>query len=87
MRAKKVKEAWSSALNRIASVHGDDGPSFEQIMQYAPAMATKIDEAEKAAEAASIEWRDNAGPGGVQAKIDAWVTAWLDAIEAVGRAA
>jgi hypothetical protein len=86
MRERKVKDAWADAYRRIASVYDPSGVTIDKVREYAPALAGQIEEAEKAAEAASLAWLKG-GPGGVQAKIDRWVSLWLEGVEAVRSAA
>lgn len=87
MRAEKVKQAWSDAYRRVAAVYDTSGITIAKVRQYAPAVAQAIEEAEVEAEKASVAWRDG-GPGGVQVKIDKWVSLWLEAIaDGIGAAA
>ena len=88
-RQEKVTAAWADAYKKIGSAvdafcakHGPPPSCLEAIREYAPAMAGKIEEAEKLAEEASVEWAKG-GPGGVQRKIDEWISLWIDALALV----
>jgi hypothetical protein len=89
-RAEKVATAWADAYRKIGAMvdtfcgeHGPPPNCLDMIRDYAPAMAGTIDDAEKSAEAASVEWAKG-GPGGVQAKIDIWIQAWREGLDLVG---
>lgn len=91
-RQSRVAEAWAAAYRaigdevaRFCAKHGAPPNCFEMIREYSPTMAADIDDAEKVAESASVEWA-NGGPGGVQIKIDAWVSLWLQGLETVSLA-
>lgn len=91
-RAERVTAAWADAYQKIgASVaafcdrHGPPPNCLDMIREHAPTIAAQIEEAEQAAEAASVEWA-NGGPGGVQAKIDAWIALWREGLRMVGDA-
>ncbi len=86
MRVEKAKQAWADAYNRLAAVYDGAGITLEKVRQYAPALAQAIEEAEDAAEKATVAWVKG-GPGGVQAKIDKWIGLWLQAIDEVRAAA
>ena len=84
-RQERVHIAWKLATDRIGEAVAGlpvETSCHDVISKYAPALYGKIEDAEKAAESASVEWL-NGGPGGVQAKIDAWAELWLEAIEMV----
>jgi hypothetical protein len=91
-RAEKVAVAWADAYEKIgANVskfcerHGPPPNCLDMIRDYAPGIAGQIEEAEKVAESASVEWA-NGGPGGVQAKINAWIELWREGLQMVGDA-
>lgn len=91
-RQSKVTEAWAIAYQKIGAQvdtfcerHGPPPSCLDRIREHAPTLAGRIDAAETAAEAASVEWA-NGGPGGVQAKIDAWVELWREGLELVSLA-
>jgi hypothetical protein len=91
-RAEKVATAWADAYRKIgASVdvfcerHGPPPNCLDMIRNYAPDVAGRIEDAEKIAEVASVEWAKG-GPGGVQAKIDTWINLWLEGLQMVGDA-
>lgn len=85
-RAETVKAAWDKAFARIHAELGDACPSLERLRSDCPGFADEIDAAEKAAEEASVRWMEG-GPGGVQVKIDRWVSAWIAAADALAEAA
>ncbi len=80
-RAQKVREAWAKAYAEIDAFlpKGQDS-SFVTLLAFAPAMAGKVDDAEKAAEAASVRWQEG-GAGGVQVAINIWRDLWREALE------
>ena len=91
-RAEKVAIAWADAYQKIGATvskfcdrHGPPPNCLDMIRDYATDIAGQIEEAEKIAEAASVEWA-NGGPGGVQVKIDAWVELWREGLELVSLA-
>lgn len=91
-RAEKVSEAWSDAYRKVGAYvdafcakHGSPPNCLEAIRAYSPSAAGRIDDSEKIAEQASVEWAKG-GPGGVQVKIDAWVDAWREGLELVSLA-
>jgi DICT domain-containing protein len=63
----------------VSEVYEAADATIDDVRSYAPTLADKIESAENTAEEASVAWRDG-GPGGVQAKIDSWVSAWLEAL-------
>ena len=79
-RQQKVSAAWFRAYDEIAAVYRDDGPTLEAVRAHAPGLATRLEDAEKRAEAASVAWVEG-GPGGVQAQIDEWRDLWAEAIQ------
>ena len=81
-RQAKVLTAWVRAMDDIALVYGDDGPAIGVVRAQAPGLATRIQDAEKRAEAKSVAWVGGA-PGGVQAGINEWRDLWLEAIALV----
>ena len=78
-RQSKMLTAWVRAYDDIALVYGDDGPSLDAVKAAAPGLATRIEDAEKRAEAKSVAWVGG-GPGGVQAGINEWRDLWIEAI-------
>jgi hypothetical protein len=91
-RAEKVIEAWADAYKKIGGFvntfcerHGPPPNCLDMIRDYAPDIASQIDEAEKVAESASVEWT-NGGPGGVQAKINTWIALWREGLQMVSDA-
>ena len=88
-RQDKVTAAWADAYKKIGAAgdvfcakYGPPPNCLDMIREYSPVIAGRIDEAEKIAEDASVEWAKG-GPGGVQRKIDAWVDVWLEALDLV----
>jgi hypothetical protein len=80
-RQQKVREAWGKAYAEIAAFYPfEDGSTFERLRDFAPSMAGKVEEAEEAAEAASVRWQ-NGGQGGVQVAINIWRDLWREAVE------
>ena len=91
-RAEKVAIAWADAYTKIGAFvdtfcerHGPPPNCLDMIREYAPDVAARIEDAEKVAEDASVEWAKG-GPGGVQAKIDAWINLWREGLQTVGDA-
>jgi hypothetical protein len=60
-------------------VYGNDGPPFAAVQDAAPGLASRLQDAEKRAEAKSVAWVGG-GPGGVQAAIDEWKGLWIEAV-------
>lgn len=82
-RIERVAKAWSAAYTEIGAVYPSAGePLWPRVQQWAPGLAARIANAEKAAEEASVRWMEG-GPGGVQAAINIWRDTWLEAIEAI----
>lgn len=80
-RQAKVAGAWSKAYDEIAEFYPNEPHStYEALRAFAPAMAGKVDEAEKEAEQASVRWM-NGGAGGVQVAINLWRDTWREAVE------
>jgi hypothetical protein len=80
-RSQKVREAWGKAYAEIAAFYPvEQGSTFERLRDFAPAMAGRVDEAEKAAETASVRWQEG-GQGGVQVLINIWRDLWREAID------
>lgn len=85
-RFDKVLAAWLAAHREINAAYPQtDPPPWPAIQKQAPGLATRIEDAERKAEAASVAWVGG-GPGGVQAKIDEWRALWIEALEMVGGA-
>ena len=89
-RAEKVATAWADAYRKIGACvdafcerHGPPPNCLDMIRTYAPAIAGQIEEAERIAEEASVDWAQG-GPGGVQAKIDRWGEKWREGLDLVG---
>ena len=78
-RQSKMLTAWVRAMDDIAVVYGNDGPTFTAVQAAAPGMASRIQDAEKRAEEKSVAWVGG-GPGGVQAGINEWRDLWIEAI-------
>jgi vacuolar-type H+-ATPase catalytic subunit A/Vma1 len=88
-RRARVTEAWAEAFRKVSArvtefcaEHGPPPNCIDMIRDYAPVLTKQIEQAEQDAEAQSVEWA-NGGAGGVQAKIDVWVSLWLEALEMV----
>ena len=81
-RQSKMLSAWIRAYDEIAAVYGNDGPTLDVVRAQAPGLATRLEDAEKAAEKMSVEWVGG-GKGGVQTKIDEWRDLWAEAIKLV----
>lgn len=80
-RQAKVASAWNKAYDEIAEFYPNDpGSTIEALREFAPAMFGKVEEAEKAAEAASVRWMEG-GAGGVQVAINLWRDTWREAVE------
>ena len=77
-RQSKMLSAWVRAYDEIAAVYGNNGPTLDVVRAVAPGLATRIEDAEAAAEKASVAWVGG-GKGGVQARIDAWRDLWSEA--------
>lgn len=91
-RAEKVADAWADAYRKTGAMvdafcekHGTPPNCLDLIRKHAPMVATRIDEAEKLAEEASVAWAQG-GPGGVQAKINEWIALWKEGLELAGLA-
>ena len=78
-RQSKVLTAWVRAYDEIGAVYGNDGPPFAAVQDAAPGLASRLQDAEKRAEAKSVAWVGG-GPGGVQAAIDEWKGLWIEAV-------
>lgn len=80
-RQAKVREAWGKAYAEIESFYPrEPGSTFKRLRDFAPAMAGKVEAAERAAEEASVRWQ-NGGQGGVQVAINLWRDLWRESIE------
>lgn len=76
-----MREAWEKAYAEIGSFYPQDqGSTFDRLRDFAPAMAGKVEAAERSAEEASVRWQ-NGGSGGVQVAINLWRDLWREAIE------
>jgi hypothetical protein len=80
-RHQKVREAWGKAYAEIAMFYPTEQDStIERLRDFAPALAGRVEEAERAAEAASVRWQEG-GQGGVQVQINIWRDLWREAID------
>lgn len=85
-RFDKALAAWLAAHREINAAYPQtDPPPWPAIQTQAPGLATRIEDAEKRAEAASVAWVGG-GPGGVQAKIDESRDLWLEGLKLVADA-
>lgn len=79
-RQAKVASAWNKAYDEIAEFYPNDPHStIEALRLYAPAMFGKVEDAERAAEEASVRWMEG-GAGGVQVAINLWRDMWREAV-------
>jgi hypothetical protein len=81
-RQSKVLTAWVRAMDDIALVYSNDGPTLDAVQAAAPGLASRLQDAEKRAEEKSVAWVGG-GPGGVQVEINIWRDLWLEAIRLV----
>jgi len=90
-RVVRVRAAWSRAYDEInacvvaCGLCRCEDSLFEAVEKHAHGLFTRIAEAEREAESASVEWTKG-GPGGVAAKIKAWVGLWTEAVRMVADA-
>jgi len=90
-RVARVRSAWAAAYDEInvavvgCGLRETSESLFDVVESHAHGMSARISDAEREAEAASIEWTKG-GPGGVSAKIKAWVSLWSEAIRMVADA-
>jgi len=77
-RGTEMLSCWLKIHDEIALIYGDDGPSWEQIVDYAPGIATRITDAEYTAERASMAWVDG-GTEGWEDLVLRWRDLWLEA--------
>ena len=77
-----MEDMWRRAHDEVASVHGDDGPSWGDLFRYAPGLADRVGWAEREAEDASMSWVVE-GTGEIQMAIVVWRDLWIEAINLV----